>query len=437
MAGVKISQLQDGGALQPTDAFPVARGSFTRKILGAQLLDPIQSLNTRLNALSADVSTVVRNASAINVVDSPTIDLDWNASTRTLSSSVINSSIANAKIAFDGGSFAFRNKIINGDMRIDQRNSGSLVAGVNATQIFGPDRFFGFANNVGQSFTVRQLSADGPSNFNNYFRFNTTTGNAFTTTDQSSIQQRIEGFNAVDLRWGTAAAKTITVSFWVRTSIAGTYLFSVNARSPFARNYTTTYTVSVANTWEFKTITIPGDTTIGSNWVGDNNTYMNMSWSMGTGPDWFASNGSNNSWVGVNLANTSLSAHVQIGANTGATFDLTGVQLEVGPTATPFEHRPIGTELALCQRYYEETQQFIRWQGTSYVGNWFASQGGFLVRKRASPTITLVDAVGQSGYFPVPTLESANVDGYSARSFAAASAGPVSWRTRAIANAEL
>lgn len=284
--------------------------------------------------------------------------------------------------------FAFRNKVINGDMRIDQRNAGALVVGSNATRIFGPDRFFGYADNIGQSFTVRQLSGDGPADFNNYFRFNTTTGNTFTTTDQSSIQQRIEGFNAIDLRWGTAAAKTITVSFWVRASIAGVYLFSTNARSPFTRNYTTTYTVNAVNTWEYKTITIPGDTGGSGSWLGDNNTYLSMSWSMGTGPSWFTINGSNSNWVGVNETNTALSTHVQIGATTGATFDLTGVQLEKGPTATPFEHRPIGTELTLCQRYYQLFSAYATGAYPTLAGASASMSVNYPVPMRDTPIIT-------------------------------------------------
>lgn len=268
--------------------------------------------------------------------------------------------VTSTKMANSGYEFGMRNRIINGDMKIDQRNAGALVAGTTGN-IYGVDRF---ATGVFGSATGR-ISAQQSSLVPDGTGFTKSIANTVTTADSapSSIygycfQQKIEGHNVADLAWGTSAAQTVTLSFWVRSSIAGTYIVTFSnsdASDNPNRTYSATYTINSANTWEQKVITVAGDTT--GTWLKDNRIGLFLIWGLGGGTARQAP--SVNSWntgaSGGIYAVTDAAGCVDWIATSGATFNITGVQLEKGPVATPFEYRPYGTELGLCQRYFEKS----------------------------------------------------------------------------------
>jgi hypothetical protein len=239
----------------------------------------------------------------------------------------------------------FRNKIINGAMTIDQRNAGASLTPTTNGQ-YTLDRW-----NVGLSqsskFTVQQNagSVTPPPGFSTYIGL--TVGASANVTvgsgDYFRVGQIIEGYNIVDLAWGTASAKTITISFWVRSSVTGTYGASVgNGNND--RSYPFQYTINSANTWEYKTIIIPGDTT--GTWASTNGTGIKLDLSLGMGSTYSAPAGSWTSGLYVS-ANSSTN---WISTNS-ATFYLTGVQLEVGTVPSSFELRSYSKELMMCQRY--------------------------------------------------------------------------------------
>jgi len=238
---------------------------------------------------------------------------------------------------FSGGAFSFKNRIINGDMRISQRNGTANTA--LTTNAYMVDRFL--ANSVGSSdYQQNKGSVTPPSGFTNYLGIAATGSNSGSGVTYA-VRQNIEGNNIADLGFGTANAKTITLSFWVRSNITGTY--TVAFRSETGRSRLETYAISSANTWEYKTITIPGDTS--GTWNTNTSTGLAV---------WFCYGGDGNtgtagSWQTADLRQVSGQANAI--ATTNDYFYITGVQLEVGSVATPFERRPFGAELALCQRY--------------------------------------------------------------------------------------
>jgi len=233
--------------------------------------------------------------------------------------------------------FGFKNRLINGAMPIFQR--GTVAT---ANNQYSVDRWaFVKANDAIES--VSQ-NADAPAGFTNSLRNTISTGDASIGASQySGFEQRIEGFNVADLAWGTANAKTVTLSFWVRSSLTGTFGGSIQ-NSAGNRSYPFTYTINSANTWEYETITIAGDTS--GTWLTTNGVGLRVWISVGAGS---SSSGTAGAWSGSDFRSATGATSV-VGTN-GATFYITGVQLEVGSTATSFDYRPYGTELALCQRY--------------------------------------------------------------------------------------
>jgi hypothetical protein len=238
--------------------------------------------------------------------------------------------------------YGFRNRIINGDMRIDQRNAGAAVT---TSDSYPVDRFF-VGNSTDGAFSAQQDSS-APTGFINSTKITVTTADASVTTTQAlQFRHIIEGTNVADLAWGTANAKTVTLSFWVRSSLTGTFGGVFN-NSAFNRSYPFTYTISVADTWEYKTITVSGDTS--GTWLTTNGTGLNIRFGLGVGPD---RSGTAGAWAGASYI--SATGATSVIGTLNATWYITGVQLEVGTVATPFERRPYGTELALCQRYYQK-----------------------------------------------------------------------------------
>ena len=252
----------------------------------------------------------------------------------------------------------FRNRIINGAMVIDQRNAGAAVT--TGTGFYSVDRWNVLAQ-TSAKITVQQNngSVTPPAGFSNYLGVSVgaSAGVTVGATDQYLVRQLIEGFNVADLAWGTASAKTVTLSFWVRSSVTGTFGGAL-VNNAGNRSYPFTYSVSSANTWEQKTITIAGDTT--GTWVTNNGNGLNVSFSIGVGSTY---SGTAGSWAGAYYA--SATGAVKLVETNSATWYITGVQLEVGSVATPFERRPYGTELALCTRYATWLSCSQRGYGTS------------------------------------------------------------------------
>jgi hypothetical protein len=235
----------------------------------------------------------------------------------------------------------FRNRIINGAMVIAQRGTSAVTLGGSSS--WPVDRMLCFGRASGTGITGQQ-STVAPAGYTNSLLYTVTTGATPVGGDYPQIGQVFEGFNVADLGYGTANAQTITISFWVRSSVTGTYGFCVQ-NGALNRSYVAQYTVSAANTWEYKTITVSGDTS--GTWATNNTAGLRVVWDMGFG---FGATATPNVWQAGQAF--SVSGNVKLAATTGATFYITGVQVEAGSVATPFERRDYGTELARCQRYY-------------------------------------------------------------------------------------
>jgi len=278
--------------------------------------------------------------------------------------------------------FGFKNRIINGAMMIDQRNAGASVTLSTTTQ-FPVDRFPAYKGTSGATVTA-QRSTVVPSGFINSLLFTVSTGASPASGDINGFWQAIEGFNVSDLGYGTANAQTVTLSFWVRSSVTGTYSVSFNNAS-VDRFYVANYVINSANTWEQKTVTITGDTS--GTWNTGNGTGLQIVWDLGYGSSF---NGTAGSWGASAIRR--ISGSVQLAATTGATFYITGVQLEKGSTATSFDYRPYGQELALCQRYYEAFYAINSAYGNGSNGCDYTVY--YKVSKRASPTVTIASTSG-------------------------------------------
>jgi hypothetical protein len=289
-------------------------------------------------------------------------------------------------IAAGAYTFGFKNRIINGAMVIDQRNSGAVYTSP-ASNAYQLDRWK--CNVGGGGFDVQQNAGavTPPAGFSYYYGVTST---AVTAASNYNIRQIIEGFNTADLAFGTASAKTITLSFWVYSSLTGTFGGSIQ-NSAANRSYVYSYTIASANTWQQVTATIPGDTS--GTWIGATNgtglvlyiTYSAAAGNVGAAGSWTA----NDYRAPTGQTNV-------LGTN-GATFYITGVQLETGSTATSFDVRSYPTELMMCQRYYEPTDTTAR---DVYGSGFFNTTTSVLsfwrwsVEKRAVPSLTASSTAG-------------------------------------------
>jgi len=236
----------------------------------------------------------------------------------------------------------FRNRIINGAMVVDQRVSGTVTLDTNTRFIV--DRFFAEDDSTATVTGVQSTTA--PAGFINSILFTVTTADSsIAASENCQLRHWIEGLNVADLGWGTANAQTVTLSFWVRSSVTGTHSGAL-LNSAANRNYVFSYTISVANTFEYKTITIAGDTS--GTWLTTNGRGIGLFWNLGSGSTFLGTAGV---WGSSVLFGATGS--IQLISTLNATFYITGVQLEAGTTASPFEYRQYGTELLLCQRYFQ------------------------------------------------------------------------------------
>jgi hypothetical protein len=269
----------------------------------------------------------------------------------------------------------FKNRIINGAMMIDQRNAGASVSVGAGDATWDVDRWMGSSSQASK-FTLQQ-STTVPAGFKNSMVATVTSTITVGASDYAGILQRVEGLNTYDFGWGAAGPASVTVSFWVRSSVTGTYCVAIR-NSGDTRSYVATYTVNSANTWEQKSITIAGDTA--GTWLTTNGIGLVAYFTLSCGSTFGSATA--NTWSGsLGIATSAQTQWIQ---NSGATFYITGVQLEKGSTSTSFDYRPYGTELALCQRYFCSTFNAVGiWGGTAIQGM-VTSQ----VPMRATPTPT-------------------------------------------------
>ena len=240
--------------------------------------------------------------------------------------------------------FGFKNRIINGGMTIDQRNAGALTnPAVNATYYL--DRWYA-ASGAASKYSIGQNagSVTRPAGFINYLGCTSLSAYTVGASEQFAVRQAIEGLNIADLAWGTANAKTITISAQVYSSLTGTFGGSIynNAGD---RSYPFTYSISTANTWTSISVTIAGDTS--GTWLTTNGVGIYVGFSIGAGA---TVSGTAGSWSSTLYR--SATGAVSVVGTSGATFYITGVQLEVGSQATSFDFRDYGRELIMCQRYF-------------------------------------------------------------------------------------
>jgi hypothetical protein len=287
-----------------------------------------------------------------------------------------------------GMGMGFRNRIINGAMVIDQRNAGASVSDITGVGAYPVDRFnFRIPAAIGGTFSVQRV-ADAPAGFVYSAKLTVTAAATVGSTNRCGIAQGIEGFNLADLAYGTASASPVTLSFWVKSSIAGTYCCALRDRTITGvanLSYVANYTVAQADTWEYKTITIPGYTagTIST----DNSLGLAVCWDIGSGTSYDTTP---NVWIASDEMGTA--GAVSVIENTGATFQITGVQLEKGSTATVFDHRSYTTELQLCQRYaivYGRDQSYNEIGGTGFAYSTTKTNipVSMPVQMRSTPTI--------------------------------------------------
>jgi hypothetical protein len=328
----------------------------------------------------------------------------------------MTAAVSLAQLASTGVSQGFKNRIINGAMVIDQRNAGASVTPANNG--YCVDRWkFGLTQ---ASKLTAQQSSTAPAGFSNSLLITSSSAYSVGSGDTFFLDQCIEGFNTSDLGWGTANAKTVTLSFWVRSSLTGQFggCFRNSAAN---RAYPFSYTISSANTWEQKSITVAGDTS--GTWIGaTNGVGIELVWDLGSGSTYLTTAGT---WASGNYIGATGDTSV-VGTN-GATFYITGVQLEVGSTATSFDYRPYTTELQLAQRYFQKSA----YGTTTYPSSagYARAYASFAVVMRAAPTMSFTD-LGSGG----SSLGAGSfVDGYynTYQSLGASSAGTFSWTASA------
>jgi hypothetical protein len=276
-----------------------------------------------------------------------------------------------------------KSRIINGAMVIDQRNNGASVTPT--ADAYTLDRWQAVIS-ASSKFSVEQTvtGVAAPAGFTDYLAITSSSAYSITSTDTFYLRQAIEGFNTADFAWGTSSASSVTLSFWVRSSLTGTFGGAIRRGSGNIYVYPFTYTISAANTWEQKTVTIAGPT---STWNSNttNGVGLNVLFGLGIGATY---SGTAGSWQASDIYGATGATSV-VGTN-GATFYITGVQLEKGSTATSFDYRPYGTELALCQRYYQRIggndSNTMLCSGLAYNTTTHILAQKFTTTMRASPT---------------------------------------------------
>ena len=303
-----------------------------------------------------------------------------------------------ANFAFNAGGINTtgfkRNRIINGDMRIYQRSLGTVSPVSTDALKYTIDRWWAYNSTASSKFSIQQ-STDAPAGFSNSLLITSLSAYTVGAADEFDIGQFIEGFNFSDLAWGTSSAKTVTLSFWVKSSLTGTFGGSL-MNNAYNRSYPFTYTIISANTWEQKSLTITGDTT--GTWIGSTNGIgLRVIFGIGVGTN---KSGTAGSWAAAEYEFAT--GAVSVVGTSGATFYITGVQLEVGSIATPYERQMYSDQLNQCQRYYVGAKDYYFTVGydSSYTSQ---NSGGMSweYQMRAVPSI-VINSGGMDGHHGVP-----------------------------------
>ena len=347
-----------------------------------------------LNAIPNTAGAV----SSSNIQTSPTL------TTPTIDK--INTSVTNTSLGA-GNASIMKNRIINGAMVISQRNGTSSVTPTNGQYVL--DRFQ-YNLNQASKFTTQQ-STTAPVGFVNSLLVTSSSAYSLGAGDYFTVTQPIEGYNVADLGWGTANAKTVTLSAWVYSSLTGTFGGSL-MNGAFNYAYPFTYTISSANTWTQISVTVAGPTA--GTWPTDNSASLQVNFGLGVGTTF---SGTAGAWTGS--LKFSATGAVSVVSTNGATFYITGVQLEVGSSATGFEYRQYGQEFILCQRYFETSYPYgatipsaiaTGFCATTTSGNDPTGMAGvrFVVVKRATPTCTTYNVVTNASGGSYRTSDAAN-----------------------------
>lgn len=260
---------------------------------------------------------------------------------------IASGAVTASKLSLDVWPQLMKNRIINPEMLVDQRNAGSAVTVNSPTYARSVDQMLGAGIAASGVFTLQQSTSTPPTGFSTFVRATCTTADAaIAAGDLYLVENRIEGYTVRDLLLGSSSAKSIALSFWVRSSLTGTYTGAlVNSASD--RSYPFEYTINAANTWEQKTVTLSGDIT--GTWLATTGIGLKVRWGLAVGSTY---QGTANAWAASNLAGTSNQVNF-MSSNTSRTWDITGIQLEAGSTVTGFEYRPYPIEILLCQRYFQ------------------------------------------------------------------------------------
>ena len=320
----------------------------------------------------------------------------------TLSNTVFQTGSVESYLRGANLDFGMRNRIINGAMSFDQRNSGAVVT-TTTNDLYTLDRYKCGVSQTSKFSVQRDSSSNTAAGFATSLKVTSSSSYSVTSSDYFVIEQDIEGYNIADLNWGSANARPVTLSFFVRSSLTGTFGGSLR-NSSGGRGYPFTYTISAADTWEQKIITVPGDTT--GTWLITDGIGLRVTFGLGVGSSF---SGTAGSWQASNTISATGAVSV-VGTN-GATFYVTGVQLEEGLQATPFEYRHYGTELSLCQRYFVRKTCVVTPTGSPAS----LYQGIHLpVAMRTNATISDLTFEGGTGAtFTSPTFGSNTSAGYT------------------------
>jgi len=319
--------------------------------------------------------------------------------------------------------YGFKNRVMNGQMQIDQRYSGAVQSP--APSGYSADRWALYKSGSGT--WSYQLSSTAPAGFSSSMLLTVTATETPSSGDYFIIQQPIEGFTTADFNWGTANAQTVTVSAWVYSSVTGTFSGAIR-NSATTLSYAFSYSIPVANTWTQISATIPGPTT--GTWVGGTNgvgLYLDFCLSAGSSNLTAAGSWTSGSYIGA----TGQTAWV---STSGATFYLTGVQLEKGTQATSFDYRPYGTELLLCYRYFQKSSAYGEPVGgtsaanqrllvTPYAGSEYSNSILFFTEMRTAPTATAWYSDGTANvWLALPSVVNRTVTVATASKYLAVSA---------------